>query len=132
MAHPPDPTDPLTDVHVLVVEDEYLVAMEMASELQDRGAVVVGPVGDVASALGLAAAADAIDVAVLDVNLGGDWVFPVADRLSERGVPSVFVTGYDDAAIPASYAAVERVRKPVQVEELVEHVSRLVQSMRPH
>ena len=97
---------------VLVVEDEYLLAIDVVQRLHQEGAKVLGPVGAVDDALDLLDATEALDGAVLDINLSGEMVFPVADALQERGVPFVFTTGYDQASIPARYAHVTRCEKP--------------------
>ncbi|MEH3046286.1 response regulator [Sphingomonas adhaesiva] len=108
--------DPLLrERHILIVEDEYLLADELRMELEEVGAIVVGPAGSVSDALALIGSDAPIDGAILDVNLGGQLAFPVADRLVRRGVPTVFTTGYDEAAIPDRFAAVERCRKPVNI-----------------
>jgi CheY-like chemotaxis protein len=98
---------------VLLVEDEYMIAQDMAYELEALGTEVVGPVGSVADALRLVDAEQAIDRAFLDINLGGERVYPVADLLIARGTRIVFTTGYDDSAIPSRYADVPRCGKPV-------------------
>jgi CheY-like chemotaxis protein len=78
---------------VLVLEDEVLLAIEAAETLEDLGAVVVGPVHRIDDALGLVAG-EALDAALLDVNIGGRSSREVAERLRARGVPIVFATGY--------------------------------------
>lgn len=109
--------------NVLVVEDEYLMAMSLSDELQEAGAKVVGPAASVAKAMRLVDAADAIDFALLDLNLGGESAFPLADVLAARGVPFVFLTGYDASAIPAAYRAVPRLGKPLAADEIVRSVA---------
>jgi two-component SAPR family response regulator len=107
------------DRAVLVVEDEYLIAMDMACAIEEWGATVVGPVGSQTEALDLLARGGAhIDVAVLDVNLGTHTAFDIADKLHELDVPVVFVTGYDASSIPEPYRAVPRCEKPVEQEDL--------------
>jgi CheY-like chemotaxis protein len=81
---------------VLVVEDEVMIAMALEDTLADLGCVVIGPALDLDSALELASAGGEIDAALLDINLAGRRVFPVADALRARGVPVVFGTGYAD------------------------------------
>ncbi|MBI1682597.1 PAS domain-containing protein [Caulobacter hibisci] len=88
----------LRNQRVLVVEDEALVAMELARVLSLAGAQVVGPVGDVAEALELIETS-LIDRAVLDVNLGGRMVTPVAKALAERAIPFVYLTGYQEPGL---------------------------------
>ncbi|MFW5641548.1 MAG: response regulator [Roseicyclus sp.] len=99
--------------HVLVVEDEYLLAEQLAFELRGLGAAVLGPTGSVDRALDLVAGAERLDGAVVDVNLNGDMAFPVVDALLARGVPVVFATGYDRQSLPARYADLPNVQKPV-------------------
>jgi len=67
---------------------------------------------------------DRLDGAVLDINLRGERAYPVADALSDRGVPFVFTTGYDTQVIPAPYARVPRCEKPVDLEQLSRWLSR--------
>src|SRR3712207_6367004 len=93
-------TGSLAQCRVLVVEDEFYIADEMALALQKLGAEVVGPVPTKDKALALLASEERIDAAILDINLKGQAVYPVADALAERGVPFVFATGYDQAAVP--------------------------------
>lgn len=97
---------------VLVVEDEFFLAEDLARGLTERGAQVVGPSGDVEDALDLIEETERLDAAVLDLNLRGEMAFPVADALLERGVRFVFTTGYDPAGIPPRYRGVVRCEKP--------------------
>ena len=83
----------LAGKRVLVVEDESIVAGMLDDMLTDRGVSVVGPAGTVATALALADS-EAIDVALLDVNLNGERSLPVAQALQRRGIPYVLATGY--------------------------------------
>lgn len=108
----------LRNRRVLVVEDEFYIADDMALALRKLGAEVVGPVPTKDKALALLASGDTIDAAVLDINLKGQTVYPVADALAERGVPFVFATGYDQAAVPAEYQAVPRWEKPFNPQDL--------------
>jgi PAS domain S-box-containing protein len=98
--------------HILLVEDEAFVAMMMKDLIADFGFHVVGPFGTVTDAL------EALDRhqlvgAVLDVNLAGEKIYPVAEQLSGRGVPFVFVTGYASDAIEDRFASVPVLQKPV-------------------
>src|SRR3954452_24682949 len=98
----------------LVVEDEYLIATSLSHALEGRGAEVVGPAGSVRDALTLVEAeGDRLDGAVLDINVRDERVYPVADALAARGVPFIFLTGYDARVIPDAYAGVPRCEKPV-------------------
>lgn len=104
---------------ILIVEDEYLVAIEISDVLVERGAVVLGPVGRLEQAMELAKSAALIG-AILDVNLQGTMVFPVAQILAERGVPFVFMTGYDDSILPSEFATITRYQKPTDTGVLEE------------
>lgn len=104
---------PISGRRILIVEDEYLVAMDLAITLERLGAEVLGPAGSVREALDLLAADVTAESAVLDINLGGERVWPVAARLRERGVPFVFVSGYDNSLVPGDFADVPRCAKPV-------------------
>ena len=102
---------------VLVVEDEYLVAMDMSSYLEAAGAHVVGPASNVSAALEALEHTE-LDGAILDVNLRGEMAYPVADALAARGIPFVFTTGYDVKAVPARFADVKRCEKPATPEAI--------------
>ncbi len=102
---------------ILLVEDEALVAMMMRDSLVELGFCVVGPLDRPAEALACASD-DALDAAILDVNLGGDLVYPVAELLARRDVPFVFVTGYDVENIDPRFADVPVLQKPIEREVL--------------
>jgi len=104
---------------ILIVEDEYFVMKRLTRALEDAGATVVGPVASVAAALAHARDSTPLDAAVLDVNLFGEMVFPVADALASRGVPYAFATGYDPDVIPARHAGIPLLRKPVDPTAIV-------------
>jgi CheY-like chemotaxis protein len=118
----------LTGKRVLVVEDEALVAMLVAEELRGAGAEIVGPAPSVDDALRLveAVAADGgISAAVLDINLGGQHVAPLADRLAALGVPFLFATGYGENRDARGHDAAPVVEKPFDRERLVASVAAL-------
>lgn len=85
-------------LRVLVVEDEMMVSMLIEDMLTDLGCTVVGPASRLDEAIELANQ-NGLDCAVLDVNLGGQPIFPLADLLRERGRPFAFATGYGDAGL---------------------------------
>ena len=103
---------------LLIVEDEYLIAADLALTLEEHGATVLGPVGSVADAIALIAAEQTLDGAVLDINLGRERAWPIAAELRQRGVPFVFATGYDPWIIPELYRDVPRCEKPVDTRLL--------------
>jgi len=105
--------EPVGKLSILVVDDESMIAMLLQDMLLDRGCSVVGPAGAVASAIALIdAGARPLDGAILDINLRGELVYPVADALLNRSVPFVFVTGYTRRQIDQRYAAVPTLAKP--------------------
>ncbi len=119
-------TGTLTNRRVLVVEDEYFIADDMARALKKLGAEVVGPVPTKDKALALVSSDQRIDAAVLDINLKGETVFPVADALKQQGVPFVFATGYDQRSVPPAYDGVPRWEKPFDPQELVKALPSLL------
>ena len=102
---------------VLVVEDEYLIRMLLEDMLADNGYAVAKAVGTITEASKFAAGG-AFDVAILDVNVDGEEVYPVADILAQRGLPFVFVTGYGEGSLPAKYSGRPALQKPFQSEQL--------------
>ncbi len=109
----------LRGLRLLVVEDETMVAMLLEDMLGELGCVVAGFAGTVARGVALAGSADlALDGAVLDINVGGERVFPVADVLAARRVPFVFTTGYGVDGLEARYADRPTLAKPFQLRTL--------------
>lgn len=102
---------------VLVVEDEYLIRMLLEDMLADLGYELAAAVGTIAEASEHAAKGD-FNLAVLDVNLDGQEIFPVADILAKRGLPFVFVTGYGEGGLPEPYRSRPALQKPFQAEQL--------------
>lgn len=115
----PRPMPSLRGRRILVAEDDYITAHGLKAELEDAGAEVLGPAADLDGALSLLAAGPAPDAAILDIDLDGTMVFPLAEALRRGGIPFVFATGYDDWAIPARYAGLPRLEKPLDVRQLV-------------
>ena len=107
----------LTSLKVLVVEDEALVSMLVEDMLTDLGCTIVGPAAEIEEALRLAGSAD-IDAALLDVNLGGRPIFPVADALKERGVPFAFASGYGEAGLTDDHRGATVLQKPFREADL--------------
>lgn len=102
---------------VLIVEDDYLVASDLARHLKKAGARVLGPSATVADGHALVHEAEA---AVLDIHLRDTLVFPLADKLQAAGVPFVFYTGEDTDELPARYRSVSVLRKPVDAVQAFE------------
>ncbi len=102
---------------VVLVEDEPLLMMVLEDVLEQLGYRLAGSAARLDEALALVAT-DAFDAAVLDVNLGGEASFPVADLLLERGIPFVFTTGYGAAGIPEKYASVPLLAKPFRQHDI--------------
>jgi CheY-like chemotaxis protein len=102
---------------VLVVEDEVMIRMLLEDMLADLGYEVAGATGALDEALSLARAND-LDIAILDVNLSGTPVYPVAEALAARGVPFIFSTGYGEQGLPDAYRDCQLLQKPFQLENL--------------
>lgn len=105
-------SDVLSGRRILVVEDESLVAMLLETILEDMGCSTIGPVSNIED--GLSAVRDEIvmDAALLDVNVAGQQVFPVARALADRGVPFVFSTGYGAGGLPDEWRERPTIQKP--------------------
>jgi CheY-like chemotaxis protein len=102
---------------VLVVEDDGLVAMTVEDMLGELGCVVAATASTLPDAL-QKVGAGGFDFALLDVNLRGEAVFPVAQVLTEQGIPFAFASGYGAAGLPNAYRANPLVSKPFNIEEL--------------
>jgi two-component SAPR family response regulator len=109
---------------VLVVEDQYLVADEMRRMIAAMGGEVIGPVARPAAALELLERS-AVDLALLDINLGGTDAYAVAAELIRRGVPFVFATGCEPWVIPEALRDVPRVDKPLTQSSLADALHRM-------
>jgi CheY-like chemotaxis protein len=109
---------------VLIVEDEALIAAMLADILADGGAQVVGPAATLDEGLEKARV-EVLHAAILDINLGGKMVDPVADALSSRSIPFVFTSGYGSAPWIERFGA-PIIDKPYQSEDIVEALSRML------
>jgi CheY-like chemotaxis protein len=105
-------------LRVIVVEDDSLICLLFEDMLLDLGCKVVGTACDFRRATELAQGQENVDVAILDVNLGGQLVFPVADILSRRGIPFVFATGMGADGLPPDWQGHCSVQKPMTVASL--------------
>lgn len=133
-----DPPAPLAGLHILLVEDDYLVATEVARWLRAAGADVMGPVARIDQAYGLIDRRRP-DAAVLEIGLevgfevgfgGGDTVFALADRLDVLGVPYLLATGDRRLARLPGYSGKPRIEKPLQEPDLVTGLKRLLDGAR--
>ncbi len=104
-------TQMLNGRRVLVVEDESLVAMLLETILEDMGCTPVGPAATIDDGL-VMAESETLDAALLDVNVAGRQVFPVAEALRARGVPFVFSTGYGEGGLPDEWRGQATIQKP--------------------
>lgn len=110
--------DRLKGAKVLVLEDETLVSMMIEDMLADLGCTVVGPFARLDDALAHLSGHPDLDLALIDVNLGGVQSFPAAEALTRADVPFVFTTGYDEAGIPEPWRSRPALRKPFILREM--------------
>jgi DNA-binding NtrC family response regulator len=110
---------PLTGKTVLIVEDDFFIGHDLRSFLEDAGALILGPIGDIAYACGVARE-QAIDGAVLDVHMWNDTTAPVAVELTARQVPFIVVSGYGPEDVPPAMRDATYLAKPVKRLELVD------------
>lgn len=109
---------PLQGCRVLVLEDDFYLAEDIADALREAGGSVLGPFGDVSRAAG-ALEHEGPDLAVLDVNLGGDNSFEIGRTLKRRGIHFLFATGYDQSVFPDDLADAAYLTKPISMRALV-------------
>ncbi len=119
-----------SDRRILIVEDEIFVVWLLEDMLGDLGCAVVGPASSVNQALAMIDA-EAVDAAVLDVNLSGQMSYPIADALAARGVPFVFSTGYDKDTLLDRYRTFPVLQKPIQRSELSDALAKLLTPKQP-
>jgi len=120
-----DPASPRTGRRIFVVEDEFLIRMLLEDMLTDLGYDLVGMAGRVDEAAEMAQTKD-FDLAILDVNLDGQDVYPVADVIGKRGLPFMFVTGYGGRGLPDNYRNRPTLQKPFQLDELKRMLAQLL------
>ena len=120
-------TTSLVGLRVLLVEDEMLVCMDIEDMLEEFGCEVVGPAARVAQALAIVDE-ERIDIALLDVNLGREKSYPIADRLTEKGTPFLLSTGYAEVEPP--YDGCLRLQKPFSRKRLAELLEALRKEVR--
>ena len=108
---------------ILIVEDDCVTAMDLAETLAEAGAQIVGPAGTVEGALELLSRRPRLDIALLDVEVEGSFVFDVADELVKREVPIIFTTGYERSEIPPRFHTVRHCEKPVGIAAIARALS---------
>ena len=116
----------LSGARILIVEDEYFLADDLARALERQGAKLVGPAGSFDEADTLVRGGN-FDCAILDINLHGEMAFPLADCLEAKGIPFIVASGYNSAAIPDRFLAVPRIEKPFNPEEVIAAIPSLLQ-----
>lgn len=127
----PSARDALSGLKLLLVEDNFLVAEYMRDILIRYGCNVVGPAPRVEKALELMEGDNALDGAMLDINLQGELCFPIARALAARGVPFLFLTGYEaDSVIPGEFGNAPVVAKPVDEPRLMATIRRTFLTVR--
>lgn len=116
-------------LRILVVEDESLVAMFLEDVLEDLGHQMLGPYYRVDAAL-VAAQSEDFDVAILDVNVNGQAIFPVADAIATRGIPFIFSTGYGQKSLPEKYRSRPTLDKPFLPGDVEAVLAKLGESLK--
>jgi len=107
---------------VLVVEDDFLVALTTMDVLESIGCKIVGPVARLATAIQLVQS-ESLDAAILDINISGEMIWPVAEELQRRDVPFIFLSAYPMlSVVPKFFATVARLEKPLEKNRLVNHL----------
>jgi CheY-like chemotaxis protein len=122
---------PTAGLRVLVAEDRSLIAAQVAGALRRAGCTVVGPVATLPSALAIARGSEAVDAAVLDIDLRGEPAYPVAEALRARGVPFLFLTGFGALVIPDPWRDAPRLEKPFAPPALLAALQRAVADTTP-
>ncbi|MDB5526761.1 MAG: hypothetical protein JWM58_4524 [Rhizobium sp.] len=103
---------------LLIVEDEYLIAQDLAYGPQREGIDILGPYSSIDSAIDVLRTTDDIGAAILDLNIGGRIAFDLAEQLAGKNIPFIFYTGYDSVIVPEKFRTVNRVRKPAEWSEI--------------
>lgn len=115
--------------NVLVVEDEWLIALDITMLIEDEGHVVIGPAKSVARAVDLIED-NAIDIAFLDITLGEEKSYPIAEKLAALGVPLTFVSAYNKSDIPSKFQDFDCLSKPVPSDLFRDQLLKLIDQTR--
>lgn len=113
---------------ILVVDDEPLISMLVEDWLLELDLEIVGPANSVTSALAIVEANPEIDGAILDLSLGNENSYPIAERLRQRQIPYAFVTGHDSGTISSAYRDALILTKPLIFEDIKKVVRKLLDS----
>jgi len=117
----------LTGRSVFLVEDEVMIRMMVADMLEELGYKVAAEAGDISEAMRLAQATE-FDIAILDVNVNGKVISPVADLIRARNLPFIFATGYGSSGLPEEYRDRPALQKPFQIETLARVINNTLKS----
>jgi CheY-like chemotaxis protein len=108
---------------ILIVEDDCVTAMDLAETLSAAGARIIGPAGTIQTAFDLVRHGPRVDIALLDIEVEGAFVFDVADELVKREVPFVFTTGYEAGELPARFRSARHCEKPIGIPAIAQALS---------
>ena len=112
---------------VFLVEDEVMIRMMVADMLEELGYSIAAEAGEISEAIKLAQSAD-FDLAILDVNVNGKVISPVADLIKARNRPFIFATGYGSSGLPEEYRDRPSLQKPFQIETLARVIENTLKS----
>ena len=108
-------------MRILIAEDEFLVGIQLEDDLRSAGCSILGPFSTLEMAT-QAARRERFDVAILDINLNGDMVYSLADELSVRGIPFIFLSGYISADFPGRFKKSPQITKPHDPAALIKEI----------
>jgi DNA-binding response OmpR family regulator len=115
----------MSGARILVAEDEFLVYLALGEDLRGAGYAVVGPFASLAETEA-AVAREPIDLALLDINMGGEMAWPAADALIAKNIPLILLSGYGESGLPERYRALPRLAKPFDPQQLINEIRRLL------
>jgi DNA-binding NtrC family response regulator len=116
----------IAGARVLILEDEYLIADDLARALRDAGAIAVGPVNKLEQAEVMVRGRK-VDAAIVDLNLRGVMASEFARSLSETGLPCLIVSGYGGDAVPEAVSGIARLEKPVSPAAVIEALVKVLE-----
>lgn len=111
-------------MRILIVEDEFFPAVLLEEDLRAAGWTTVGPCATLAQAMS-AAETENFDLAILDINLKGEMVYPLADELVTRGIPFIFLSGYTSRDLPERFRGLPKLSKPYNSVMLCKEIERV-------